>query len=50
MFGEPRIGVTDGNDSVKKENFPQMRSLRELPEKDEDIEDDDEKIDDWKRF
>jgi len=50
LGGEARIGVTDGDNSIEKEGLFQLGTQGKLPEKGEGIEDNDEKIDDWKSF
>jgi hypothetical protein len=48
LFRKTRIGVSNGNDSIKEEGFFQMGTLSELPQEDENVEDDDQEINDRK--
>jgi hypothetical protein len=48
MLGETRIGVPNGNDSIKEKSLLQMGALGELLQKDENVDDDDQEINDRK--
>jgi hypothetical protein len=48
LLGETWIGVPYGNNSIKEKSLLQMGALGELPQKDENVDDDDQEIDDRK--
>ena len=50
LGGEARIGIPDGDNSIEEESLFQLGTQGKLPEEGDGIEDNDEKIDDWKSF
>jgi hypothetical protein len=50
LGGEARIRIPDWDNSKEEESLFQLGTQGKLPEEGEGIEDDDEKIDNWKSF